>query len=168
MTDDNHDPDQLERPSKSARKREMLALQALGERLIDLRPATLAALPVSEALTTAVAEARRIRSHEARRRQLQYIGKLMRSEDANAIAAALDAIDNGQPLPAERQRRQQFERRVDELLERPDPFEAIFGQWPQVERSRLVHLLRGIEQPDDESIDKARRQLIDYLEGFAD
>lgn len=168
MSEDNHNSDNIERPSKSARKREMLALQGLGERLIDLRPGTLAALPLSTALTAAVAEARRIRSHEARRRQMQYIGKLMRNEDADAIAAALDAIDNGQPLPAERERRQHFERQVDALLEQPDPFEAIFGQWPQVERSRLAQLLRGIERADEENVGKVRRQLIDYLDSLSD
>lgn len=166
MAEDDHNRDYQERPSKSARKREMLALQALGERLIDLRPATLAALPVSEKLSAAVAEARRIRSHEARRRQLQYIGKLMRSEDAEGITAALDAIDNGQPLPAERERRAELEQRIADLLEQPEPFEAILAQWPDVERGRLAQLLRGVERAGEDTIESDRRQLFDYLDSL--
>lgn len=81
--------------SKTRRKQQMHALQALGQTLVELAPHRLeriqAVLP--EDLLAAILEARRIRSHEGRRRQLQYIGKLMRSVDAGAIEAAL-AIDD--------------------------------------------------------------------------
>ncbi|MGE0800727.1 MAG: ribosome biogenesis factor YjgA [Lautropia sp.] len=79
--------------SKTRRKKQMLALQSLGERLVGLPQAQLDALPLPEPLGDAVAEARRIRSHEGRRRQLQYIGRLMRETDATAIEAAL-AVDD--------------------------------------------------------------------------
>lgn len=81
--------------SKTRRKQQMHALQALGERLVELPPHNLARIQsvLPENLQQAVAEARRIRSHEGRRRQLQYIGKLMRSVDAATIEAAL-AIDD--------------------------------------------------------------------------
>lgn len=80
----NHEP-----PSKSQRKRESHALQALGERLIELRDDVLLRLPVTEELVEAVRFARDIRSHEGRRRQLQLIGKLMRHADGEAIRSAL-------------------------------------------------------------------------------
>jgi ribosome-associated protein len=76
-----------ERPSKSQRKREMDALQALGRRLLEINDERLASVALPERLREAVLEARRIRSHEARRRQLQYIGKLMRAVDPAPIRA---------------------------------------------------------------------------------
>ena len=82
--------DTAERPSKTRRKRDAHALQALGERLTTLRDDVLVRLPVGETLIDAVRTARDLRSHEARRRQLQLIGKLMREADGEAIRAALD------------------------------------------------------------------------------
>jgi ribosome-associated protein len=80
-------------PSKTQRKLEMQALQALGERLVALTAAQLAAIDLPEPLREAVAEAQRIRSREAHRRQLQYIGRLMREVDPAPIRARLEVWD---------------------------------------------------------------------------
>jgi ribosome-associated protein len=76
-----------ERPSKTQLKRDMEALQALGHRLVEISDERLASIELPERLREAVLEARRVRSHEARRRQLQYIGKLMREVDPAPIRA---------------------------------------------------------------------------------
>lgn len=76
-----------ERPSKTRLKRDVEALQALGARLLEVSEARLASIELPERLREAVLEARRIRSREARRRQLQYIGKLMREVDPAPIRA---------------------------------------------------------------------------------
>jgi ribosome-associated protein len=81
--------------SKTRRKREMHELQALGAALVELPEARLLALELDEALREAVLEAKRIRSHEARRRQIQLIGRLMRALDPAPIRAQLAAIDGG-------------------------------------------------------------------------
>ena len=78
--------------SKTRRKQQMHALQALGERLVKLPAQQLARVPMPEDLAQAVHEARRTKSHEGLRRQMQYVGKLMRSVDASAIEQAL-AVD---------------------------------------------------------------------------
>lgn len=83
------DPDPTEPPSKSARKRAALDLQALGEALIDLPPAELDALALPEALHDAIVAARDLRSRGALARQRQLIGKLMRRVDPEPIRAAL-------------------------------------------------------------------------------
>jgi ribosome-associated protein len=83
----DRDPD--EPPSKSARKREALDLQALGEALIALPPAELDALDLPETLHDAIVAARDIASRGAGVRQRQFIGKLMRKVDAEPIRAAL-------------------------------------------------------------------------------
>src|SRR5207247_1656048 len=82
-----------EKPSKTARKRAMHELQTLGERLIGLNSEQLAAIALPEDLQDAIERARRITKHEARRRQLQYIGRLMRAVDPEPIREKLKAWD---------------------------------------------------------------------------
>lgn len=77
------------KPSKSARKREHLALQKLGEELISLKQSELDSLPLDEGLLEAVVEARQMKAHGALRRQKQYIGKLMRHIDPEPIRAEM-------------------------------------------------------------------------------
>lgn len=78
-----------DRPSKSQRKRDMSALQALGESLLRLPAAALERIDIPDGLRQALAEAARMKSHEARRRQLQYIGRLMRQIDPAPLHAAI-------------------------------------------------------------------------------
>jgi ribosome-associated protein len=85
--------DPAERPSKTQRKQAMHELQSLGERLLDLPAGDLEALGLPERLREAVGEARRTRSHEGRRRILQYIGKLMRDVDPAPIRERFAALD---------------------------------------------------------------------------
>ena len=91
-----------DRPSKSARKREALAAQKLGEELILLKDADLDALELPERLSEAIRQARRIRSRAAGARQRQYIGKLMREIDLEPILAALGASGDQPARPARR------------------------------------------------------------------
>ena len=80
------------KPSKSARKREYLALQKLGEELLTLREADLLAIELDKDLREAVLEARQIKSRGALRRQKQYIGKLMRRIDPEPLRTALAKV----------------------------------------------------------------------------
>jgi ribosome-associated protein len=85
------DRDELDdRPSKSQRKRDMHALQDLGERLIALQPERLRRMDIPGKLLDAIELAQRITSREGRRRQLQYVGRLMRDVDAQAIRDQVD------------------------------------------------------------------------------
>ena len=79
--------------SKTKRKQEMHALQALGVALVALPDAQVRAMGLPGPLELAIFEAKRIRSHEARRRQMQYIGRLMRDADAEPIRARLAEIE---------------------------------------------------------------------------
>jgi ribosome-associated protein len=82
-----------ERPSKSAAKRAMNDLQALGVELVGLSRDQLKKIDLPEDLRDAVRDAQRFTQHEAHRRQLQFIGKLMRNLDPEPIRAALDEIN---------------------------------------------------------------------------
>jgi ribosome-associated protein len=91
---DQTEPSALgERPSKTQRKRAMHELQALGARLAGLGDEELARFALPEPLRDALREARRVRTREGRRRQLQYVGRLMREVDPVPIRAALAALD---------------------------------------------------------------------------
>jgi ribosome-associated protein len=89
----------LERPSKTRLKRQMHELQRLGQRLAGLPPAQLQRIELPELLREQIEMARRITAREALRRQLQYIGRLMRNADAEAIRARL-AVVTGKPEAA--------------------------------------------------------------------
>jgi ribosome-associated protein len=78
-----------ERPSRTQRKKEVQALQELGEQLVRLSREQLARIDLPDELREAIEFAHRVTSHEGRRRHLGYIGKLMRRVDAEAIRAAL-------------------------------------------------------------------------------
>src|SRR5688572_12592868 len=78
-------------PSKSQRKREMHDLQALGSELVELNEQQLASIELPERLLDAVREAKRMTKFEAKRRQLQYIGKVMRDVDPEPIRSRLAA-----------------------------------------------------------------------------
>ena len=84
--------DAFDGPSKSQRKRESTALQDLGEALVALPADQLEAVALPDALREAVLEARRISKFGALRRQLQYVGRLMREVDPAPIRASLDAL----------------------------------------------------------------------------
>ena len=86
----------VDRPSKTRLKKDSASLQALGEALIDLPPETLEDLQLPDRLNEALSDARRIRKHEALRRQRQYIGRLMRDVDPAPIREFLQSRDTGQ------------------------------------------------------------------------
>ena len=90
MNMQEHDPDVI---SKTRRKREMHELQALGQRLVELNKTQLNSLVLPEELRDAVADAAIITRHEARRRHMQYIGRLMRSVDPEPIRAKIAEWD---------------------------------------------------------------------------
>jgi ribosome-associated protein len=77
-------------PSKSQRKRDMTALQKLGVELVELPRDKLERVDLPENLMDAIKQAQNITDHEGKRRQLQYVGKLMRNVDAEPIRATID------------------------------------------------------------------------------
>jgi ribosome-associated protein len=87
------DENGYDRPSKSQLKREMHALQELGEALVALPKDALKRMPMPEALDEAVREARRITDHEGKRRQMQFVGRVMRSLSAEQTAALRTALE---------------------------------------------------------------------------
>lgn len=132
--------------SKSQLKREMTALQKLGRQLMDFNEQQLAQFPLSEDLRNAFNDYKRIKSNEAKRRQMQYIGKLMRSEDHEGIEAVFEQF------AADRQRSVQQEHLAESWRERlleddsGDELTAFFDQYPDCDRQELRNLVRSAMQ----------------------
>ncbi len=126
-------------PSKTRRKHAMHALQDLGEALVTLDPKRLRGLDLPERLVDAVVQARGIKAHEGRRRQIQYIGKLMRDIDPGPVQAALEAWAKG---PREENARfAALERWRDRLLVEPEALNDFVGTYPQSDRRHLESLI---------------------------
>jgi len=127
-------------PSKSQRKRDMTALQALGERLVDLDPRQVATLDLPERLADAIALARGVTRHEARRRQMQFIGRLMREVDAEPIEAALERLARGPAL--EKARFAALEGWRTRLLDDASGLDAFVAEHPQADAAALRALVQ--------------------------
>jgi len=134
--------------SKTRRKQDMHALQALGAELIGLSAAHLGRISLPEALERAVHEARRMASHGARRRQLQYIGRLMREIDAAPIRAQLAAVLGGSS--EERARHQRLERWRARLLEDDGALTEFAREHPAGELQPLRVLIRNARREQAE------------------
>jgi ribosome-associated protein len=89
----DQDDSGYDRPSKSQLKREMTALQELGTALVELPKDALKRMPMTEDLSDAVHEARRITDHEGKRRQLQYVGRMMRGLTEDEVATLRTALE---------------------------------------------------------------------------
>jgi ribosome-associated protein len=93
-------PDQDEGPSKTQLKKAMHELQELGAALLELPEAQLEDIEMDDRLRNALNELRRLKTHEARRRQTQYVGKLLRDTDVEPFRLALAAWRAGQARDA--------------------------------------------------------------------
>ncbi|OOF36418.1 ribosome biogenesis factor YjgA [Rodentibacter heidelbergensis] len=130
--------------SKSEIKRDAQELKQLGEKLVNLTKNNLSKVPLDEALLDAIELAQRLQK-EARRRQLQYIGKLLRGIDVSAIRDALDKIENKHLQQQAMLHKLEILR--DELVEKGDVALAeLFNEYPSVDRQQLRNLIRAAQK----------------------
>ncbi len=139
--DDAFDAQDDRPPSKSQLKRDMDALQALGEQLVNLSEARLAKTEMPEKLRDAVLAAKAISKHGARRRQLQYIGRLMRDADPVPIQAAIDEV-NGVSA-ALKARQHALEQLRARFLEDEQVIGEIAANYPGADLQHLRQLRRN-------------------------
>ncbi len=134
-------PDDLERPSKTRRKQEMTALQELGESLLRLTADQLARIDLPDTLREALQEAARIKAHEGRRRQMQYIGKLMRQVDPEPIRRAIDNAQGTSRAAVALMHR--CERLRDALLDDDAALTAFLADHPGTDPQPLRAMIRA-------------------------
>jgi ribosome-associated protein len=130
--------------SKTQRKREMHALQDLGEILVELPADHLRQVDLPEHLRDAILEARKITRWGARRRQLQYIGRLMREVDVTAIRPQLERWSRASAQEAARSRR--VEQWRDRLLNEESALTELLAHFPQADAQHLRTLTRNAKQ----------------------
>lgn len=137
----NSDDEFSGRKNKSALKRQSAALQKIGEILVALPEPQLNKVPLDQQLLDAVNVARGLKSHEAIRRQLQYIGKIMRNIDAEPIQAALEKIEGTHQQ--NKARFHQMERWRDKLIAEGDvALQKFLEQYPDADSQHLRQLIR--------------------------
>lgn len=146
---EEHDGPQDEEKSKSQIKREMQAYQELGRRLVELKPAQLEKLPLTDKLRAALEEAHRHTARGALKRHLSFVGKLMREQpDLEAIQAYVERLDSSSQAHA--QYFHQLERWRDRLLTgSPEEQEAFIAAYPDADRQTIRQLVRQAQKEAD-------------------
>ena len=128
-----------DRPSKTELKQESIELQLLGETLTTLSNDQLDQLDLPELMRDALDELSRVGKHEATRRHMQYIGKLMRDIDPVPIRAQLDRWEMG--TRANKAAFKASERWRDRLIAEPEALPLFMAEQPTVDREKLNALL---------------------------
>jgi ribosome-associated protein len=159
---DNPSESTEELPSKTARKREAQRLLELGHRLGQLNAEQFASLNLTPQLAHAIEEYQRFTSHGAKKRQLQFVGKLLRKLDTTAIEAHLADLD-GKSAEALYQFNQ-LEQWREALLTEPASLTDFIATYPQVDRQQLRQLVKKVHSARNDPDQKAAsRRLFRFL-----
>lgn len=166
MHDHDENPceqDESGEPSKSQQKRDMHSLQALGEALVKFPAGKLAELDLPDNLLEAIAQARRIKAHGALRRQMQYIGKLMRAIDPEPIREFIDRQAN--PHRHQTAQLHRAEKWRDRLLAGGDEvIDELLEEAPAADRQQLRQMVRNAHREQQEAKPpQTARRLFKYL-----
>ncbi len=157
------------RPSKTKQKEAMHELRDLGAELVELSVGQLKRIKLPEEIFSAVRECQKITAHGARRRQIQYLGKLMRQVDDEPIRAGL-ALLRGESA-AENARLHRLERTRQRLLDDESTLSEIAATWPAVDLQHLRQLRRNaLKEKENNKPPKNFRaifQVLQELDGLA-
>jgi ribosome-associated protein len=166
--DDSADTPADTRPSKSQLKRDSHDLQALGLEVAELSADRLAKTEMPEALRDAVLEYRRTKTHEGRRRQLQYVGKLMRSADEDVLREAVAAAKLGSAR--ETLALHEAERWRAELIANDEAITRWMQAHPDTDTQQLRSLVRaarrdsgGNREAGDTRQPRSHRELFQFI-----
>lgn len=156
---------EYDRPSKSQLKREMTALQKLGAELIAEPRERVKRVPMPEDVRDAILECQTIKDHEGRRRQLQYVGKKMRTLEDEEVALIRKTIDSWkQPSRAETAAMHAMERRRDKLLADDGALTELRAQYPELDVQQMRTLIRNARREQaEQKPPKAYREIFQVL-----
>jgi len=160
---------EYERPSKSELKRQMTVLQKLGEELVNEARDRVKRVPMPEDVRDAILECQLIKDHEGRRRQLQYVGKKMRTLDEDEVAAIQRTIDSWKGLSkADTAAMHAMERRRDKLLTDDKALTVLLSENPELDVQHLRTLIRNARKEQAENKPpKAYREIFQILKEIA-
>lgn len=159
---------QYERPSKSQLKREMTALQKLGSELVEEARDRVKRIPMPEDVRDAILICQQIKDHEGRRRQLQYVGKKMRSLNEEEVAVIQATIDSWKGASkSETAALHALERQRDKLLADDEALTLLLSRHPQVDGQHLRTLIRNARKEVSENKPpKAYREIYQLLKSL--
>ncbi len=159
---EDEDQEEIIWVSKSEIKRDAEDLKQLGEKLVNLTKANLTKVPLDDSLKDAIELAQRLQK-EARRRQLQYIGKLLRSIDAEPIREALEKIENKHNQQQAMLPKLEILR--DELVAKGDAaLTDLLNEYPSADRQQLRNLIRAAQKEKEQNKpSKAYREIYQIL-----
>ena len=159
---EDEDQEEIIWVSKSEIKRDAEDLKQLGEKLMNLTKANLTKVPLDDSLKDAIELAQRLQK-EARRRQLQYIGKLLRSIDAEPIREALEKIENKHNQQQAMLHKLEILR--DELVAKGDvALTDLLNERPSADRQQLRNLIRAAQKEKEQNKpSKAYREIYQIL-----
>lgn len=165
---DPRDDSTVEIPSKSQLKRDSQKLQTLGQQLVDMPEKNLQKFTLEEPLLMAIYEARRLKSREAKRRQIQYIGKLMRSANLDTVEQTMDRLNH--QSKTYRQQFAKIENWRQRIIDEGAPaIEALIEIYPDADRQQLRNLQRQANREQQHNKPPvASRKLFKYLRQLAD
>ena len=155
-------------PSRSQLKRENQELRDMGEQLVLLAKSQLEKITLDDVLKAAIKEARRLKNLDARRRQLQYIGKLLRNIDVTDIRHSLEKLNH--QSQTFRQHFAKLEEWRDRFIsEGNDAIEDFIAQYPQADRQQLRNLQRqACREKSQNKPSTANEKLFKYIRQLAD
>jgi ribosome-associated protein len=156
---------EYERPSKSELKRQMNELQKLGEQLVDEPRDRVKRVPMPDEVRDAILMCQTITNHEGRRRQLQYVGKMMRTLNEDEVAAIQRTIDSWKGASkAETAALHALERRREKLLADDKALTQLLSEHPELDGQQMRTLIRNArkEQADNKP-PKAYREIFQIL-----
>jgi ribosome-associated protein len=156
---------EYDRPSKSQLKRDMTALQKLGAELIAEPRERVKRVPMPEDVRDAILQCQQITDHEGRRRQLQYVGKKMRTLEDEEVALIRKTIDSWkQPSRAETAALHAIERRRDKLLADDGALTDLRAQYPDLDVQQMRTMIRNARREQAENKPpKAYREIFQAL-----
>lgn len=156
---------EYDRPSKSQLKRDMTALQKLGQELIDQPRDRVKRVPMPEDVKDAILECQLIKDHEGRRRQLQYVGKKMRSLDEEELAVIQRAMDSWKGLSkADTSAMHALERHRERLLKDDAALTLLLQKHAELDAQHLRTLIRNARKEQAENKPpKAYREIFQIL-----
>ncbi|MDR3430639.1 MAG: ribosome biogenesis factor YjgA [Rouxiella aceris] len=165
--ENNEEDDEIIWVSKSEIKRDAEALKDLGAEMVDLGKNSLDKIPLDEDLRAAIDLAQRIKK-EGRRRQMQLIGKMLRSRDIEPIQTALDKLKNRHNQQVSLFHKLEVLR--DRMVEEgDDAIPAVLDIYPEADRQQLRALVRNAQKEKATSKPpKSYRQIFQYLRDLAE
>jgi ribosome-associated protein len=143
------------RPSKTQRKQQSHDLQALGKALAELSAERFAAIEMPEILRDAITEFRRTRSFEGKRRQMQYVGKLMRGADEAMLREAVASATVGSAK--ETLLLHETERWRAELIADDETLTTWLHEHPDTDTQQLRSLVRAARRDAKDLVPEARQ-----------